>query len=208
MEGAYRIWNRVKPQKEIFHKFKTYLDTRFKPSRLSSQNKNQVVNGYIGVKLNSIDYKKKYINNDVETFLFQVCKFSPSGKILNSTLLSEFQRWKQTMNKTLDNDDLKKIKDYLNSCEYVIKSTVWTDKGSNEGYYGILLKVDEYKHKNTSSTGKKVEKIECKTGQVLCCWSSIAKAAEDENISAAKMSRSIKNNVIFNNDYYYKSVSS
>jgi hypothetical protein len=209
MEGAYRIWNRVKPQKETFHKFKTYLDTRFKPSRLSIQNKNQVVNGYTGVKLISIDYKKKYINNDVETFLFQVCNFSPSGKILNSTLLSEFQRWKQIMNKTLDNDELKNIKDYLNSCEYVIKSTVWTDKGSNEGYYGILLKVDEYKHKNTSSTGKKVEKIECKTGQVLCVWSSIAKAAEDENISAAKMSRSIKNNVIFNNDYYYnKSVSS
>jgi hypothetical protein len=34
------------------------------------------------------------------------------------------------------------------------------------------------------------------------------KSAEDENMSPAKMSRSIKNKVIFNNDYYYKVVSS
>jgi hypothetical protein len=204
MEGSYRIWNKIKPKKETFHAFKTYLDTRFKPSRLSNQNKNQVVHGYIGVKLKTVDYKKKYINNDIETFLFQVCSFSPSGKILNSILLSEYQRWKETMNKTISNDDFKNIKEYLNTCEYVIKSTVWTEQGSNEGYYGISLKVDEYKHKTTSSTGKKVEKIEYKTEQVLCVWETIAKASEAENISTTKMSRSIKNKIIFNNDYYYK----
>jgi len=206
MEGAYRIWNKIKPKKETFHLFKTYLDTRFKPSRLSAQNKNQVVNGYIGLKLKQTEYKKRYVNNDVETFLFQVCKFSPSGKILNSTLLSEYQRWKQNMNKLTDTQDLKNIKEYLNDCDYVLKSTVWTDQGSNEGYYGISLKIDEYKHKSTSSTGKKVEKIECNTEQVLCIWDTIAKAAEDENISAAKMSRSIKNKIIFNNDYYYRTI--
>lgn len=206
MEGSYRIWNKMKPKKETFHAFKTYLDTRFKPSRLSKQDKNQVVNGYIGVKLKSIDYKKKYINNDIETFLFQVCLFSPSGKILNSTLLSEFQRWKQIMNKELHEDDLKNIKEYLNNCEYVLKSTVWTDQGSNEGYYGISLKSNEYKHKITSSTGKQVQKIECKTDQVLGIWDTIAKAASDENFSPAKMSRSIKNKTIFNDDYYYKSI--
>ena len=202
MEGQYRIWSKIKPKKEIFHAFKTYLDTRFKPSRLSNQNKNQVVNGYIGVKLKVIDYKKKEFS-DIETFLFQVCVFSPSGKILNSTLLSEFQRWKQIMNKPLDNNDLKNIKDYLNNCDYVLKSTVWAEQGSNEGYYGISLKINEYKHKTTSSTGKKVEKIEINTGQVLCIWDTISKAAEDENMSAAKMSRNIKNKVMFS-DYYYK----
>jgi hypothetical protein len=206
MEGAYRIWNKIKPTKEIFHAFKNYLDVIFKSSRLSTQNKNQVVNGYKGVKLKAIEYKKKFVNNDVETFLFQVCTFSPSGKILNTTLLSEFQRWKQALNKDIDNNDLKNIKEYLNNCEYVLKATVWIDKESNEGYYGILLKKDIYKHKNTSSTGKKVQKIECETGIILCVWDTISKAAEDENISAAKMSRSIKNNVIFNN-YYYKLVS-
>ena len=204
MEGAYRIWNKIKPKKETFHAFKTYLDIRFKPSRISNQNKNQVVYGYIGVKLIQIEYKKLYTNNDVEIFLFQVCKFTPSGKILNSTLLSEYQRWKQQMDKSIDNDDLNKIKEYLNACEYALKATVWTDQGSNEGYYGISLKADEYKHKTTSSTGKKVEKIELKSEQVLSSWDTIAKAAEYENMSAAKMSRSIKNKTIFNNDYYYK----
>jgi len=205
MEGQYRIWSKIKPKKEIFHAFKTYLDIRFKPSRLSNQNKDQVVNGYIGVKLKSIEYKKKCVNNDVETFLFQVCKFSPCGKILNSTLLDEYQRWKKSLNKECSNRefDMKELKDYLNSCEYVLKATVWTDKGSNEGYYGISLKVDEYKHKTTSSTGKKVEKIEKNTGEILGTWETIAKAAEAENISAAKMSRSVKNKIIYNNDYYY-----
>ena len=88
----------------------------------------------------------------------------------------------------------KEIKDYLNNCEYVLKSTVWTDKGTNEGYYGLSLKTEVYKHKVTSSTGKKVEKVEKISGLVLNTWDTIAKAAEFENISAAKMSRSIKNN--------------
>ena len=205
MEGQYRIWNKIKPKKEIFHALKAYLDIRFKPSRLSNQNKDQLVHGYIGVKLKSIDYKKKCLNNDVETFLFQVCKFSPSGKILNSTLLDEYQRWKKSLNKDCLNRelDIKEIKEYLNSCDYVLKATVWTDKGSNEGYYGISLKVDEYKHKTTSSTGKKVEKIEKNTGEILGTWDTIAKAAEAENISAAKMSRSVKNKIVYNEDYYY-----
>jgi hypothetical protein len=204
LEGAYRIWNKTKPKKETFHALKTYLDTRFKPSRISNQNKNQVVNGYIGVKLITQTYQKKYNNdNDVETFLFEVCRFNPSGKILNSILLAEYQRWKQQLNKSINNNDMKDIKEYLNNCDYVLKSTVWTDKGSNEGYYGILLKVDDYKHKTTSSTGKKVEKIDLATGQVLRVWDTIAKSAEDEGISASKMSRSIKNNVMFDT-YFYK----
>ena len=148
--------------------------------------------------------KKKIVNNDVETFLFQVCNFSPSGKILNSILLQEYQRWKKSVNKECYDRDIKDIKEYLNSCEYALKSTVWTDHGSNEGYYGLSLKNDEYKHKTTSSTGKKVEKIENNTGQILGTWETIAKAAEAEHISAPKMSRSIKNAIVFNNDYYYK----
>jgi len=203
LEGQFRIWNKIKPQKEIFHAFKNYFDTRFKPSRLSKQNKNQVVYGYIGVKLKDIKYTKKFTSNDVETFIFQVCKFSPSGKILNSTLLDEYKRWKNSVNKECSNNDMFELKEYLNNCEYVLKATVWTDYGSNEGYYGLSLKSDEYKYKNTSSTGKKVEKVELETGQILGSWETIAKAAEVEHISASKMSRSIKNKVIFN-DYYYQ----
>jgi hypothetical protein len=205
MEGQFRIWCKTKPKKETFHSFKNYLDTRFKPSRLSNQNKNQIVNGYLGVKLKDIEYKQRFIVNssNIETFIFQVCTFSSSGKILNSTLLDEYRRWKTSLNKECLDNDMKEIKDYLNNCEYVIKSTVWTDKGANEGYYGLSLKTDIYKHKVTSSTGKKVEKVEIISGIVLNTWDTIAKAAEFENISAAKMSRSIKHNLQYN-DYCYR----
>ena len=204
MEGSFRIWNGVKPKKETFHLLKEYLDTRFKPSRISNQNKNQVVHGYIGVKLKPIEYVKKLTNNDVETFLFEVCNFRPCGKILNSTLLYEYQRWKQQLGKEICNDDIVKIKEYLNNCAYTLKATVHTDKGSNEGYYGIQLKSDEPRYKKTSSTGKKVEKVDNKTKIVLRTWETIAKASEDEKMTSERMSRSVKNETVYNDDYFYR----
>jgi cell division septum initiation protein DivIVA len=205
MEGQFRIWCKTKPKKETFHALKNYLDTRFKSARISNQTKDQIVHGYIGVKLKDIVYKKRLASSDnVETFLFQVCRFSPNGKMLNSTLLAEYQRWKKSVDKECSENDMKEIKDYLNSCEYVLKATVWTDNGSNEGYYGILLKSDEHKHKTTSSTGKKVQKVDISSGNVLGTWETIAKAAQYESMSASKMSLSIKNQTKFNNDYYYK----
>ncbi|NBR16053.1 MAG: hypothetical protein EBU01_15970, partial [Crocinitomicaceae bacterium] len=125
MEGQFRIWSKTKPKKETFHALKNYLDTRFKPSRISSQN--QLVHGYVGVKLKEIEYKKKFENNDTETFIFHICTFSPSGKILNSTLLDEYQVWKKSISKECSDNDMKEIKDYLNSCEHTVKSTVWVD---------------------------------------------------------------------------------
>jgi hypothetical protein len=204
MEGQFRIWSKTKPKKETFHALKNYLDTRFKPSRISNQTKDQLVHGYIGVKLKDLTYKKKHSDNDAETFLFQVCHFSPCGKILNSTLLEEYQRWKKSVNKDVSDTDMADLKKYLNDCEYVIKATVWTDKGSNEGYYGVSLKSEEHKHKTTSSTGKSVEKREIKTNVLLGKWETIAKAASSEGMSPAKMSRSIKNAVKFNDDYFYQ----
>lgn len=203
MEGQFRIWSKTKPKKEIFHALKNYLDTRFKQARIPNQTKTDRIHGYIGVKLKEIEYKKKFTNNNTEMFLFHACHFSPSGKILNSTLLSEYQRWKKSINKECSDNDMKELKDYLNSSEHVIKATVWTDGTSNEGYYGISLKRDVEKPKTISSTGKRVEKRETKTNNLLGTWETIAKAADSEKISAAKMSRSIKNNVIFNDDYYY-----
>jgi len=174
MEGQFRIWNREKPKKEIFHALKNYLDTRFKPSRLAIQDKDQIVYGYIGVKLKEINYKKIYPSPvPIETFIFQVCKFTPNGKILNSTLLNEYKRWKQSVNISETEDDMKEIKEYLNKSEYAIKATVWTTEGSNEGYYGVILKTNEYNHKKTSSTGKKVEKRELKTNNLICKWETI-----------------------------------
>lgn len=204
LEGQFRIWNKVKPTKEIFHLFKQYLDTRFRPKRLQKQDKNQVVHGYAGIKLIAIEYKHTYdLTCDVETFIFNVCRFSPCGKILNSTLLSEYQRWKKKLNKDIFSDDMREIKEYLNSSAYVQKGTVWVNNTSNEGYYGLSLREDdEYEYKVTSSTGKKVDKVCLKTNQLLNSWTTIAKAAMSENISPAKMSRSIKNKIVYN-DYFY-----
>ncbi len=196
IEGRYRLWSKVKPTKESFHALKNYMDTRFKPKRINSKH------GYVGIKLKTVEYKKCKENSDIETFVFQVCEFSDYGKILNSVLLREYQKWKVSVNKNILENDMKEIKEYLNSCPYVLKSTVWTDEGNNEGYYGISLKLKEHKPKLISSTGKKIYKREINSEQLLCTWETIAKAAEFEGISAAKMSRCVKNKIIIN-DYYY-----
>ena len=196
IEGRYRLWSQVKPTKEVFHALKNYMDTRFKPKRIHGNH------GYLGIKLKCVEYKKTQEKSSVETFIFQVCQFSDSGKILNSVLLREYKKWKTSVGIEITNIDMKEIKDYLNACPYALKATVWTDDGNNEGYYGLSLKENEYKPKIISSTGKKVYKRENETNQLLSTWDSIAKAAEAECISTAKMSRCVKNKTIIN-DYFY-----
>ena len=198
LEGRYRLWSQVKPTKYIFHSLKNYLDTRFKPNRIDRNH------GYVGVKLKSLEYKKTNIETtkDVETFIFNTCVFSDTGKILNSVLLQEYHQWKIGMNKEPIDNDIKDIKNYLNASPYALKATVWTDAGNNEGYYGISLKKNEYNKKNVSSTGKKVIKLQIDTNDILGTWDTISKAAESEGISAAKMSRYVKNKTQIA-DYYY-----
>ena len=196
LEGRYRLWSQTKPSKEVFHALKNYLDTRFKPKRIQGNH------GYLGIKLKSVEYKKIFADSIVETFLFQVCQFSDCGKILNSVLLREYQKWKYSVGKEITENDMKEIKEYLNSSPHALKATVWTDEGNNEGYYGLSLKQTEYKPKLTSSTGKKVYKREKETDLLLATWDTIAKAAEEENISTSKMSRNVKNKNIIN-DYYF-----
>jgi hypothetical protein len=195
IEGRYRLWSQVKPTKEVFHALKNYMDTRFKPKRIQGNH------GYLGIKLKTVDYVKKD-NSTVETFLFQVCTFSDCGKVLNSVLLREYQKWKLSVGKELADTDMKEIKEYLNASPYALKATVWTDEGNNEGYYGLSLKQCDIKPKLISSTGKKVCKREKDTNQLLATWDTIVRASEAENMSAAKMSRCVKNNTIIN-DYYY-----
>ena len=98
---------------------------------------------------------------------------------------------------------MKELKQYLNSCEYVIKATVWATAGSNEGYYGVSLRDEVYKPNYSANTGKVVEKVVVETGIVIETWDTIAKAALSQKISAAKMSRSVKHQVVFN-DYFYR----
>ncbi len=196
LEGRYRLWSQVKPTKEVFHAFKTYLDARFKPKRIGTNH------GYGGIKLKPAEYKKSKENSDAETFIFQECQFSDTGKVLNSVLLTEYQKWKQSVGKELTENDMKELKEYLNQSPYALKAVVWTKDGNNEGYYGLSIKENIHKPKLISCTGKKVYKREEKTNLLLATWDTIAKAAVAEGISTARMSRCVKNKTIIN-DYYY-----
>ena len=201
LEGRFRLWKQTKPKKEIFHAFKDYMDTRFKPKRMTINKQN--AHCYIGIKLRESEYKKKFSCSDapaVETFLFQMCKFSDTGKILNSVLLREYKKWKQSVNRACapDEVELKELKGYLNACPYALKATVWTEHGVHEGYYGLSLiedyikQTEQVQKSNKNTTGKVVEKREIKTNELIGTWDSIADAAISENVCAAKMSRYIR----------------
>ena len=215
MEGRFRLWCQTKPSKETFHALKNYLDVRFKAKRIRG------VHGYLGVKLKTVEYKKILVSNsadvsslslspNVDTFLFERCQFSDCGKILNSVLLKEYQKWKQSVGLALTETDMKDLKAYLNASPHALKATVWTEQGNNEGYYGVSLRDDYYAMTNaatnnpicTSTTGKKVEKREATTHQLLGTWPTIANAALAEGFCAAKMSRCVKAKTVIA-DYYY-----
>jgi hypothetical protein len=191
-------------KKEITVAFKDYLDKRFKYTRLLGQNKDQTVNGYKGVKLIEIVYTKSLFNTnlDAESFIFEKCVFSQGGTVLKSTLVNSYIEWKQNVKKDITEKEKEELTTYLKDCIHVLYSTVWTDEGSGQGYYGLILKSNIKHYKTTSSTSKKVFKRIIETNVLLGTWETIAKAAESENISNAKMSRNIKNR-IQTNDYYY-----
>lgn len=217
LEGRFRLWSHTKPAKETFHALKHYMDVKFKPKRIDR------IHGYQGIKLKTVEYKKVIATEaenpaqfSVETFIFQCCKFSDRGKILNSTLLKEYQQWKISVGQTPSETDLKNLKTYLNACPNALKATIWVET-SNEGYYGLSLKESYYSLKQNavqeqganpiigvqlSTTGKKVEKRLVNSNQILKTWNTIAKAAAEEGFSTAKMSRSVKDKTVFK-DYYY-----
>jgi hypothetical protein len=194
------------------------MDVKFKPKRIGC------IHGYQGIKLKTVEYKKVIANEaenpaqfSVETFIFQCCQFSDRGKILNSTLLKEYQQWKISVGQTPSETDLKNLKTYLNACQNALKATIWSENNSNEGYYGLSLKESYYSLKQNavqeqganpiigvqlSTTGKKVEKRLVNSNQILKTWNTIAKAAAEEGFSTAKMSRSVKDKTVFK-DYYY-----
>ena len=217
LEGRFRLWSHTKPTKETFHALKHYMDVKFKPKRIER------IHGYQGIKLKTVEYKKVIATEaenpaqfSVETFIFQCCKFSDRGKILNSTLLKEYQQWKISVGQTPSENDMKNLKTYLNSCPNALKATIWYETTANEGYYGLALKESYYTMTQAviqgqanpvisvqlSTTGKKVEKRLVNPNQVLKTWDTIAKAAVAEGFSTAKMSRSVKDKTVFN-DYYY-----
>lgn len=217
LEGRFRLWSHTKPAKETFHALKHYLDVKFKPKRIER------IHGYQGIKLKTVEYKKVIATEaenpaqfSVETFIFECCKFSDTGKIRNNVLLKEYQKWKLSVGQTPTETDMNNLKTYLNVCPNALKATVWSENCGNEGYYGLALKENYYTMTQAviqgqanpvisvqiSTTGKKVEKRLVNSNQVLKTWDTIAKAAAAEGFSAAKMSRSVKDKTVFK-DYYY-----
>ena len=200
IECRFRIWNQQKPTKEIFHALKQYMDNRFKQDRVKGAHR-----GYLGLSLKPIEYKKIKLNSDAENFVFQECTFSDSGKILNSVLLCQYQNWKKTVGKEIHGEEMNELKEYLNECPYAIKSVVWTEYGNNEGYYGLSPKKNETQNYKKVVNGKNVYKRKTETNELLGKWTSIASAAEMENVPTTRMSRYVKNKTIIDNDYYYAS---
>lgn len=203
--GQYRIWTKS-VDKDVYHALLDYLTIKFRPTRLALQNKDLVINGFRGVKLKDIEYKQLFMHtqSDPETFIFHMCNFTPSGKVLVSEIIDEYLSWRKRNNKKPNKKehDIIEFKEYMKNCEYVLASNIWVASGNGQGWYGINLKSTENFNRKSSATAKNVEKRDIEKDIVLDSWSTIAKAAEAEGISAAKMSRSIKNNVKFGSYYY------
>ena len=201
IEGHFRIWSELN-KKEVFLALNGYLKTRFLSIRLSCQDEEHVVMGLRGVRIKEIQYKQTGFS-DPEVFIFNCTKFSPDAKVLKSILIDNYLKWKKRNNKIIDKSaDIKELDNFLNKCEYVLRSNVWTGQGSGLGYYGLNMNGEFNYVRKISSTAKKVKKKHIETHLIVDSWSTIAKAADAEGISAAKMSRSIKNNVKYG-DYYY-----
>ena len=200
--GQFRIWSKI-AKKDTYHALKEYLDIHFKQCRLSIQNKNQVIHGYKGITLKELIYKKQLITTDSENFIFHACIFSPSSKVLHINLENEYLTWKKINKKEITGNEKKELKKYLKDCNYTLYTTIWTSQGNGQGYYGLELKNEKTNdYKKTSSTGKRVEKRSVDKNELLGSWETIAKAANYEKISGAKMSRCIKLKTHIN-DYYY-----
>ena len=202
IECRFRLWNNRKPEKEVFHALKNYFDTRFKPKRVNG------IHCYCGLKLIELEYKKIRVNSFVETFIFENCRFSDTRKTLESNLLKEYQKWRKSINLAVSDNDLVDMKSYLKDNRNVLRAVIWTSNGSNTGYYGISLNSEETEtngKKLTSSTAKKVEKVDWETGEVIGRWDSVAQTAAFHGVCTANISRLIKSGTTVSNHFFRSS---
>ena len=201
--GQYRIIAR-EAKREVTQALTDYLKRKYKYDRLKTQDKDQVVYGFVGVMLKPIGYKKQINPTEEEIAVYEKCIFTPDGTALYKDILEEYQDWKRIMKNPFLEGDEDKLKKYLKSNKNILFETVWASGGNGQGFYGIKLKKDVTQQRK-SSTGAIVEKIN-ENNEVLTTFDSIARAAEYEKMCAAKMSRAIKNKTIFSGEggeYYY-----
>jgi phage anti-repressor protein len=195
--GKYRIWSQS-AEKETFHDILDYLKIKFKPCRLRCQNKDTIINGFGGVQLKDLTLTLSCAPSEAERFIYATFNYSPSGKVLMTDVIKEFERWKPDCTP----EDVKNMKKYLKYNEHVLVSNLWTETGHGQGYYGLVFKHMENYHRKSSSTAKKIEKRD-KDNNFIKAYASIAKAAEENDLSATKLSRMIKNNIKQEDGSYY-----
>lgn len=206
--GKYRIWAR-NSSKEVYLDLLDYLKDIFKPIRLQVQDKEGVVNGYSGVKLITEEpYIPPISPTKYETFLFNNCVLSPSNKVLFADVKKEYIAWQKRINDIdVSDTEIKGLKEFLNESKLLLKANVWCDNGNGSGYYGFSLKKDiPYVKMMRGATAKTVEKVDIVSNEVVDSWSTIARAAQFENIPSAKLSRMCKNKQVVNDIYYYRTV--
>jgi hypothetical protein len=201
--GQYRILSR-EARRETTKALTDYLKQRFVYGRLKMDDGGDVIMGFSGVMLKNLHYSKNLVETDEETFVFERCVFSPSGTELYKDICDEYALWRRNVGKPVDAmEDENRLKQYLKNSAYLLFETVWAPGGNGQGFYGIRLKQHMKAHERSSSTATKVVKKDASTGQILMHYDTIVQAASLEGISAAKMSRSIKNNFVFSDNYYY-----
>lgn len=205
--GQYRILAK-EAKKEVTQSLTDYLKRRFVYGRLRDQDQGSIILGYSGVMLKPVTYVKSTDYTDAETFVFEKCRFTPAGTVLYKDMWKAYQEWKRSMHKPVDDDtDERELKKYLKSSPYLLFETVWSTNGGGQGFYGMTLKSEDTRPRVVPTTGCIIVKKDA-NDHVLGEYSTIAKAAEQEEMGAAKMSRSIKHKVMFGGteeipSYYY-----
>jgi hypothetical protein len=102
-------------------------------------------------------------------------------------------------------NDKANLKHFLNNNPHLLPSNVWVAScgkggGNGAGFYGAFLKSQTLK-KKPPTTSKQVQK-RTNDHTVLATYSTIAKAAQAEGMSAAKMSRILNQGIKFQDHYY------
>lgn len=202
--GEYRIWAQ-KADKVVFHALQDYLMERFRPMRLSVQDADKVVQGFRGVALKGNFKMDLGLNpSEAETFLFSECTFAPDGKVSIRALHASYISWQVTMQKTNKSGDCLALTRYLDAHPRALKAVLYTEEGSAQGFYGVMLKKDVCNYyKRACSTAKAVEKWG-DDNVLLMTYSTIAKAASAEKIPACNMSALLRKDKAHFEGYYYR----
>ncbi len=180
-----------------------YLETRFRPVRLAPNPAagQHVVNGYRGITLRPVPARILPLSpTEPERFLHQSVAFIPRGKVLWSQLRGEYVKWLHRVRAgagaRVTEDDVRQLRAHLHAQPDCLWSNLWAEQGNGQGWYGIHLLVNEpVRATRRSSTGRRVEKVNTLTGEVLGEWTTIAEAAAAEGMAVARMSRMISGRV-------------